>query len=865
MKWLIRLYHFLGSIHFAITLIGLTAVFVAAGTFLEAYTDSHLFSASWTYQNPVFLALIWGFFINILFSALRRWPFRTKHIPFLTTHLGLLMLLGGVIIKSHYGIQGSMSVMEGGTTSRIFVPNTYFLQIEGNNRIHHGKKMQIAIENLFKRKKRFDDLEIRVADYAQHSSQSRETWIKSDQTCVISGLKPIPVIKFTEESMPSTPKVRFHHNQALPWNVLALTADQVGEVAKQVYMEGISVTISDRKDGHMMTKIPLQDALVNPIIAETYKIAFSIDWNFSLLTGLENPSLLVDLNGEKMVIALSGENSLMNRNESSPYRGKFPVAIDLSREPTLLIVQDSQKDDHLFFFNPYGEMQYTVFRNDKLQYLVVYDQGFGGYAVQTSFPFDNLPASRQEKEAAELLHIAAELRQNLEKNPELSPPLKLLKKAADKSHRDFTETVLLFLQAWDNSSELLLSELPSEWNWLIQSLDWNQVSEQEQYACGWLCFLLEEIEREMQQGKSFSLILQEKGWPLAQQFANFDVNHTDHMITLFAQQLFAAISQLPKPNIMPEAIPIKALSAYLRTFGVTLNNIRQSSESHQSLRMYHAVRLYTDAVRKILAPLDHPSPKVLVQLIESMADDSRLLAEIKKAYIIFQKHTQQKEVNYLPTKEEIGQVLFHYAPLEKNPLTFEKAHALSQSLDIKEVILETPLTLEQKKIPALQKWEDNSPLVTLEIKKGQHKEFVTLTYDKYGKDLARPILNGEYRLRFQPLFVEIPYKVRLHDARQINYPNSNQAYSYEGDIIVTDLRDKTRIEKTISMNHVHETKDGYRFYLASLSPSDEIAPQHVQIVVNYDPVKYLLTYPGAMIMCLGIILLFWLRPYKERA
>lgn len=28
--------------------------------------------------------------------------------------------------------------------------------------------------------------------------------------------------------------------------------------------------------------------------------------------------------------------------------------------------------------------------------------------------------------------------------------------------------------------------------------------------------------------------------------------------------------------------------------------------------------------------------------------------------------------------------------------------------------------------------------------------------------------------------------------------------------------------------------------------------------------KYVLTYPGAIILALGIILLFWIRPYKKK-
>ena len=55
------------------------------------------------------------------------------------------------------------------------------------------------------------------------------------------------------------------------------------------------------------------------------------------------------------------------------------------------------------------------------------------------------------------------------------------------------------------------------------------------------------------------------------------------------------------------------------------------------------------------------------------------------------------------------------------------------------------------------------------------------------------------------------------------------------------------------MNNVYETKDGYRFYLANMTPESKQA----QLIVNHDPVKYILTYPGGVILALGIILLFW--------
>lgn len=853
-RWL-KLYHFLGSIHFAILLIALTALFVAAGTFLEAQSESHLFSASWTYHHPAFNALLWGFFINILISALRRWPFRPKHIPFLITHLGLLMLIGGVILKNYFGIQGSMGLMEGGTSHRIFLPNSYALHVEKKDPAHPGKKTQFdfPLDQMAKQKIEFDTVQIRLVNYAPHSSERKETWIKGNHA-ILTGLKPIPVTNL--ENLQSH-RIRLHHPHATPWNLLALITDQVKEISQHVYIKGLNIKISDSNTDEILTEIPLVDILNQKIKIKNHLIECVLEWNFSIPDGFEDPALIVNMDDEKMSIALTGPDSLMNKNLTSPYRGRLPLSVDLSREPTLLILQDDHQDDYLFFFNPYGEIHSSLFKNDHLNSLVVYDKGFGGYAIQTSLPFPDFSSSRDDKEQAELLRLAVELRQTLgrDKNPsDLSTPLQLLKQSADALNQDFAETLLFFLQAWENSSQILFSNLyPSKIDAILQKIDWNKMSLHEQYACGWLCLLLEEMEMQMQRGKKFSQILEEREWPFAHQFAQVDKEDTSAMITLFSQQLFAAATQLPRPPQMPQQSPAQALSAYLRALGITLDNIRQPVDSLNTLRTYHAARIFRDRTIKFLSPAEQLSTQ----------NSKHALEEVKHAYLDFQKQSGKNQINHSPTFQEINQALVDYAPINDKPLSIEEKDSLEVSLSAPEVILETPLTLRRKKEIPLQKWEDHRPLVTLEIKKGKRKEYMTLTYDAYGTGLSWPILGGEYTLRYQPLFIELPYKVRLHDARQINYTGTNQPYSYESDIIVTDLKDQSKVEKTISMNNVHETSDGYRFYLASLSPGVKTSPQRVQIIVNYDPVKYLLTYPGALIMSLGIVLLFWLKPYRK--
>ena len=67
------------------------------------------------------------------------------------------------------------------------------------------------------------------------------------------------------------------------------------------------------------------------------------------------------------------------------------------------------------------------------------------------------------------------------------------------------------------------------------------------------------------------------------------------------------------------------------------------------------------------------------------------------------------------------------------------------------------------------------------------------------------------------------------------------------------------------MNNVHETWEGYRFYLSNISPSGEESVKRIQLVVNHDPAKYWLTYPGAIILSIGILLLFWLWPYGKKS
>ncbi len=160
----------------------------------------------------------------------------------------------------------------------------------------------------------------------------------------------------------------------------------------------------------------------------------------------------------------------------------------------------------------------------------------------------------------------------------------------------------------------------------------------------------------------------------------------------------------------------------------------------------------------------------------------------------------------------------------------------------------TPLTRVCERAQPHRKQEELIPRLQLLVSNGTNSEIISLSYDSGGSHFKWPILNGSYLLRFQPHEQSIPYHVRLHQAKQINYRSSAAPYSFESDLVIGGE------ETTISMNRVFEKK-GYRFYMAKLT-TPHLGAKGAHIVINHDPAKYWLTYPGGALLIVGTILLY---------
>ncbi len=122
MKLLIAVFKFFASLRVAVVLLVLLGIAFAVGTFTESYYGTEaaqvtIYRTRWMAALLIFLAL------NLLGSALERIPWKKKHTGFLTTHLGIILILSGSLISQAFGIEGQLAIPEGKTGSRMTLTN----------------------------------------------------------------------------------------------------------------------------------------------------------------------------------------------------------------------------------------------------------------------------------------------------------------------------------------------------------------------------------------------------------------------------------------------------------------------------------------------------------------------------------------------------------------------------------------------------------------------------------------------------------------------------------------------------------------------------------------------------------------------
>ena len=107
-----KILEFFGSLKLAVVLLLIITGVLAFATFYESARSTPAVMQA-VYRTWWFNGLLGLLAINIAAAALTRWPWKKRHIGFVITHLGLILLLGGCSAAFHYGAEGMMELHVG--------------------------------------------------------------------------------------------------------------------------------------------------------------------------------------------------------------------------------------------------------------------------------------------------------------------------------------------------------------------------------------------------------------------------------------------------------------------------------------------------------------------------------------------------------------------------------------------------------------------------------------------------------------------------------------------------------------------------------------------------------------------------------
>lgn len=131
--WGAQIFDFIASLKLAVIILIVLMISLSVGTFLESAHNANVAKAI-IYQAAWFQAVLFLLALNLTASALERLPWKRKHIGFVLTHLGIILLLLGSYITQRFMIDGQMVLAEGETSQQISIPQpTLYLQ---NNENH---------------------------------------------------------------------------------------------------------------------------------------------------------------------------------------------------------------------------------------------------------------------------------------------------------------------------------------------------------------------------------------------------------------------------------------------------------------------------------------------------------------------------------------------------------------------------------------------------------------------------------------------------------------------------------------------------------------------------------------------------------
>jgi hypothetical protein len=114
------IFRFLASLRLAVILLLGFVILLSIATFYESYTSTPQ-AQQVIYKTLWFDLLLFLLGVNVLCSALIRWPWKIHHAGFVITHVGILIILFGAVITRKFGVEGQIILREGEQTDAISI------------------------------------------------------------------------------------------------------------------------------------------------------------------------------------------------------------------------------------------------------------------------------------------------------------------------------------------------------------------------------------------------------------------------------------------------------------------------------------------------------------------------------------------------------------------------------------------------------------------------------------------------------------------------------------------------------------------------------------------------------------------------
>ncbi len=120
-----KIIKFLASLKLSVIIIILLCILIAIGTIIESQYNATV-ATKLVYRSWWMFATMLALVISLTSVMVDRWPWKSRHAPFVLAHIGIIILLFGALLTMKFGLDGSLRVPMNESSRSVVVNNTEF-------------------------------------------------------------------------------------------------------------------------------------------------------------------------------------------------------------------------------------------------------------------------------------------------------------------------------------------------------------------------------------------------------------------------------------------------------------------------------------------------------------------------------------------------------------------------------------------------------------------------------------------------------------------------------------------------------------------------------------------------------------------